>query len=91
MKKKKGFGFINSAIPELSIAVTPEYRGIGVGSKLLVEILNYYSSLHISISLAVRSTNPAYHLYRKHGFRRLADRDFLNLMGITSYVMVYEA
>jgi GNAT superfamily N-acetyltransferase len=34
----RGFGYIDDTIPELAIAVLPEYRGQGIGTKLLRQI-----------------------------------------------------
>jgi GNAT superfamily N-acetyltransferase len=38
--EEKGFGYVRDEIPELAIAVVPDFRGQGVGTKLLEQILN---------------------------------------------------
>jgi ribosomal protein S18 acetylase RimI-like enzyme len=87
-EQNKGYGFISDAVPELSIAVLPEYRYTGIGTALIKELLNAIQDKFPAISLAVRSTNPALHLYERLGFVRIPDRDFQNRNGILSFVMV---
>ena len=65
----KGFGFLDSETPELSIAVKSNYRNQGVGSKLIEEIIQLYRTTQVkSLSLSVDKKNPAFGLYRKIGF-----------------------
>jgi ribosomal protein S18 acetylase RimI-like enzyme len=87
-ERNKGYGFISDKVPELSIAVLPEYRHSGIGTALIKELLNYLQDKIPAISLAVRSTNPALHLYERMGFVRIPERDFQNRTGILSFVMV---
>ena len=63
-----GYGTINSNIPELSIAVLPEFRGMGVGTELLAKFLNMMQPHYLEISLSVHATNPAIGLYQRFGF-----------------------
>jgi len=67
-----GYGFIKSRIPELSIAVLPEYQQIGIGTKLIVALLRKIQDNYPAISLSVSTTNPAKHLYEKLGFKCLS-------------------
>jgi len=64
----RGYGYIDDATPELSIAVLPEYRGRGIGTGLLIHLLQAVSVHHPSISLSVEGGNPASRLYRRLGF-----------------------
>lgn len=66
--ENKGYGYVDDATPELSIAVTPEYRGQGIGTKLLVHILQQTENRFRAISLSVSSDNPAVRLYERLGF-----------------------
>ena len=86
----RGYGFISDKVPELSIAVLPEYRHSGIGTALLHELLKCTRDKFPAISLAVRSTNPALHLYERMGFVRIPERDFQNRNGILSFVMIKE-
>jgi ribosomal protein S18 acetylase RimI-like enzyme len=64
----RGYGYIDDTTPELSVAVLPEYRGRGVGTGLLLHLLQAASIHHPSVSLSVESGNPASRLYRRLGF-----------------------
>ena len=60
---EKGFGWIDDSIPELAIAVLPEYTNQGVGTQLLAHVLSAAKASYPAVSLSVRSSNPALHLY----------------------------
>jgi ribosomal protein S18 acetylase RimI-like enzyme len=64
----KGYGYTDDTTPELSVAVLPEYRGKGIGTELLIHLLQAASIHHRSVSLSVESGNPASRLYRRLGF-----------------------
>jgi len=66
-----GYGFVNATIPEISISLLPEYRGRGVGTKLLGLLLGEVSLKYEAVSLSVASYNPAKRLYERHGFQIL--------------------
>ena len=63
-----GYGTITSDIPELSISVLPEFRGMGVGTQLLGKFLDTLQSNYMGISLSVHATNPAKEMYQRFGF-----------------------
>ncbi|MFO0690969.1 MAG: N-acetyltransferase [Myxococcota bacterium] len=73
------------AEPELSIGVSPEHRGQGIGERLLDALLRACRGRHPSIMLSVRSENPAVRLYRRTGFEEI-DR-IRNRVGGVSLVM----
>lgn len=83
-----GWGWIDTETPELSVAVLPSFRGLGLGTALLTELLRMTDAAGTALSLAVRSTNPALRLYLRLGFCILPERDFLNRTGILSHVML---
>ncbi len=65
----KGYGFIDAATPELSMAVLEPYRRRGIGTGLLTEMLNRLASVgYTRVSLSVDLANYAYPLYKKFGF-----------------------
>jgi ribosomal protein S18 acetylase RimI-like enzyme len=64
----RGYGYIDDATPELSVAVLPEYRGQGIGTGLLLHLFQAVSIHHRSVSLSVEAGNPASRLYRRLGF-----------------------
>jgi ribosomal-protein-alanine N-acetyltransferase len=66
-----GYGFVSETIPELSIAVEPGSRRVGVGAALLTGLLRVASDQgHSALSLSVEPDNPALSLYQRFGFRR---------------------
>jgi ribosomal protein S18 acetylase RimI-like enzyme len=83
-KETPGWGWIDEEIPEISVAVLPEFRQKGVGTSLLTRLLEVAGENYKVVSLAVRSTNPAFRLYLRLGFRVLPERNFLNRTGVWS-------
>jgi GNAT superfamily N-acetyltransferase len=66
---KRGYGNIDEQTPELAIAVMPEYRGRGIGTKLLRELCAQLAGRgYKRLSLSVQKANPAADLYRRNGF-----------------------
>jgi GNAT superfamily N-acetyltransferase len=63
-----GYGYVDQATPELSMAVRPEFRGQGLGTLLLHRLLADADDRHAAVSLSVSSVNPAIRLYRRFGF-----------------------
>lgn len=64
----KGYGYVNDDTPELSMAVIPECRGQGIGSRLLTALLERASSRYGAICLSVAEENAAKRLYDRFGF-----------------------
>jgi ribosomal protein S18 acetylase RimI-like enzyme len=83
----RGYGYINDRTPELAIAVLPPYRGQGIGTRLLLHLLNTVKDLYPTISLSVRTDNPVIHLYRRVGFQEVAGSEHLNRTGGTSLTL----
>ena len=77
-------------IPELAIAVLPDYQQRGIGKKLLQALLKS-ASIKLSlrgICLSCRTDNPAYRLYEKMGFTKVLGSEVENRVGGTSVSMV---
>ena len=71
-----GFGFIDSSTPEISIAVLPDHRGKGIGSKLLAALIDRARHEGFpALSLSVNPRNPATFLYRRFGFTLVRSSD----------------
>jgi GNAT superfamily N-acetyltransferase len=65
-----GYGYIDRAIPELSVGVAPDWRGQGVGGRLIAALVDLARDRGIAaVSLSVELGNPARTLYERHGFR----------------------
>lgn len=63
------YGHIDDATPSLAIAVLPEYRGRGIGTALLEQLLEKLRAAgYAAVSLSVQQENPALHLYERLGF-----------------------
>lgn len=67
--ENKGYGYVDDATPELSLAVLPEYRGQGIGSLLLAGLLKRAQLRFPGVCLSVTADNPALGLYQRHGFQ----------------------
>lgn len=68
--KEPGYGFVDPAVPELSIAVQARWRGTGLGRQLLRALEAAARSAGITaISLSVERANPAIALYRDEGYQ----------------------
>lgn len=67
-----GYGYINDKTPELSIAVLPEYRKQGIGTQLIIHLLDNIKNVYPAISLSVSLSNPALQLYQRLGFEVVA-------------------
>ena len=71
----QGYGYLNDETPELSIAVLPQYRQQGIGTQLIVHLLENIKNLYPAISLSVSSGNPALRLYQRLGFKIIHQLD----------------
>ena len=67
--REPGYGFVDGATPELSIAVVADLRGTGVGRQLLEGLLGRARQQGLpGLSLSVANDNPARRLYERLGF-----------------------
>ena len=75
-ENRRGYGFVDEATPELSIAVVPSRRGHGIGGELMTALLDQARSEgYKTISLSVAKDSPAIGLYERYGFARVDERD----------------
>ena len=64
-----GFGSVDNVTPEFAISLYKEYRGYGIGTRLMREMLKHLKSLgYQRTSLAVQKDNYAYKMYSLVGF-----------------------
>lgn len=67
-KEDPGYGFYHQDVPELSIAILPAYRGLGIGKRLIEAVMKALPNGMNKVSLSVDDRNPAIRLYQRLGF-----------------------
>lgn len=72
---ERGYGWVSDQIPELSLSLLPAFRGKGIGSKLLGELLSLADARFEGVSLSVSKNNPAVRLYERFGFETVGGDD----------------
>jgi GNAT superfamily N-acetyltransferase len=67
--ESKGYGFVDSETPEISMAIQAEFRGRGIGTELLKQLEIAYLEIGVKqLSLSVDKRNRAKNLYERNGF-----------------------
>ena len=80
----KGFGNIDGQTPEFAVSVYKEYRGKGVGTRLMLDMLRLLKDKgYAKASLAVQKDNYAVKMYQKVGFAVVDENE-------EEYIMTYE-
>lgn len=71
-----GFGHIDDTVPEFAISLYKEYRGFGIGTELMKQMLSLLKQNgYKKASLAVQKDNYAYKLYQKVGFKTINENE----------------
>jgi len=65
----KGYGYVDDTTPEVTVAVAPEFRGQGIGTRLLSQLVAMAQTRYHGLSLSVSPDNPALRLYERLGFQ----------------------
>ena len=64
------YGHVDDETPSMAISLFREYRGKGIGSRLMTEMLKMLKQQgYRQVSLSVQKANYAVGMYRKFGFR----------------------
>ena len=80
----KGYGSVDDKTPELAISLYKEYRGKGIGTNMMLEMLEVLKEKgYHQASLSVQKDNYASQLYIKVGFEVVKELE-------DEYVMVYK-
>ncbi len=58
----------------IDVAILPDQRGNGLGTKLLKELLIEAQNTAKKVVIHVENFNPAYKWYLKHGFKQIEDK-----------------
>lgn len=75
IQTEKGFGYVDSKTPELSMSVIMNHRRQGIGTDLLNAMIDKLTKFgYEQVSLSVDKLNYAYRLYQKFGFE-IVDSD----------------
>lgn len=68
------YGHVDDDTPSLAMALYPEYRGLGMGTALMREMLTALAEKgYRQVSLSVQKENYAVGMYRKAGFEVIRD------------------
>lgn len=65
---------LDGGIRIVDIALLPEHRGAGIGSRLVDDVLAEADAEGVAVSLHVEPWNPARRLYERRGFRVVEER-----------------
>lgn len=77
----KGYGNIDGKTPEFSISLYKEYRGFGIGTRLMSSMISYLKKHgYKQASLNVKKQNYAVKLYEKMGFEVIEEDEENYLM-----------
>ena len=72
----RGYGYVDSATPEIAISLLPAYRDRGIGTRLLRSLFGRLAAAgYTRTSLSVDRDNPASTLYARLGFETIAEHD----------------
>lgn len=70
------YGHIDDKTPSFAIALYKEYRGMGIGTELMKQMLALLKENgYEKASLSVQKANYAYRMYRKLGFEIIAENE----------------
>ena len=78
------YGHVDDETPSFAISLYKEYRGQGIGTRLMKEMLTLLKEKgYKRASLAVQKANYAVHMYEKAGFKTVDENE-------EEYIMVCE-
>lgn len=81
------YGHINDETPELAISILPEFRGYGIGTKLMKKLFVVLrTNGYERTSLSVQKDNPAVRFYERLGYRITEEK--LDHVGNEDFIMV---
>jgi ribosomal protein S18 acetylase RimI-like enzyme len=78
--------FVDPATPELAVAVEPGHEGRGIGTKMLLALIEAASRSYPAIVLSARADSPAVKLYERLGFETV--ETIVNRVGTDSVKMI---
>lgn len=72
-------GFVDDVTPVLIAGVIPDFRGIGIGSLVMEQLLQEAAVLYEKISVSLHANSRAINFYERFGFVRLIDSEHDNV------------
>lgn len=76
VRDMKDYGHIADGVPSFAISLYKEYRNLGIGTKLMVTMLDELRKIGCDkASLAVQKANYAVKMYKKVGFEIIDEND----------------
>lgn len=77
------YGHVDNATPSLAISLCEDYRGLGIGTALMKEMLSILKDKgYKQTSLSVQKANYAVKMYKKIGYEVIAESE-------EEYIMLY--
>lgn len=79
----KGFGYIDGQTPEIAIALFDEYRGKGIGTQMMEQMIALMKwEGYTQVSLSITKGNPAIRLYERLSFLTIDENkeDYIMLL-----------
>ena len=81
------YGHVDSNTPELAISILPEFRGYGIGTKLMHTLFKVLKENgYKQTSLSVQKNNPAASFYQRLGYKIVNEK--IDHVGQEDYLMV---
>ena len=75
------YGHVDDETPSLAISLLKEYRGLGIGTRLMDKMLALLREKEFKrASLSVQKANYAFQMYRKVGFKTIDEKPEENIM-----------
>lgn len=76
VRRIKDYGYVDDETPSLAIAFYKEYRGMGIGTKMMKQMLNLLKQKgYQKVSLSVQKANYAAQMYENLGFEVVEEND----------------
>lgn len=70
------YGHVSNDAPSLAMSLCEEYRGRGIGTMLLLNMLVFLrDNGYKKVSLSVQKSNSAFEIYKKVGFKVFKEND----------------
>ena len=71
-ENERGFAYVDDKTPELSMSVDENHRNSGIGTKLMIKMIERLKNLNYEqVSLSVNKLNYAFRMYLKFGFEEV--------------------